>query len=468
MKKLSYIFLILSLMTGLSACKNFLEVKPQDPALTLVEDSFKNKNDFQRMLTSCYDAARSNNFFGGTLVFASDFMADDIDGTLFTGDWGSVYGHRTSTFIPITSEIWQDPYIVIYRCNTLEEQLAITTASDLTAADKERMLGEARFLRALCHFEMVRLYGQPVGGGKDNDVQSGVPIRLVPDQSKLIRSTTQEVYARVLADLDEAIAKLPESNGIYADKWAAKGIKAKVLFQMNRNDDALALLDDIMNNSGKTLNTDLTKRYTTPGDAANTEVLFGLLSKKNELSKIIDVYNKRPTADVPLSQSLLNELKVEESDIRDSLWTEVKNAGTPVQRVQSTKFKYFSGRECVLPVLHLTELTLMRAEINAIKGSNYADAALTDLNKIRTRANLLPYTSTLQDALLTEIRHQRRVEMFGEGNRLHDLKRIGAFYQSTLAIRNSPWNCAGMVLQIPNAEAAGNLDIQFNEQGGCE
>lgn len=467
MKKISYILVITTVLASLSACKDFLEIPPQNPALTLAQDAFKEKNDYQRLLTSCYDAARSNTYYGGTMVFASEMMADNIYGDLFTGDWGAVYGHRTSTFIPITGEIWQDPYLVIYRCNTLEEILPLSTATDLTDADKVRMIGEAHFLRALGHFEMVRLYGQPVGGGKDNDMQSGVPIRLVPDQSKIVRSTTQEVYAQVLADLDDAIAKLPESNGIYADKWAAKGIKARVLFQMNRNDEALTLVDDIINNSGKTLNTDLTKRYAIPGDAANTEVIFGLLSKKNELSKIIDVYNKRPSADITLSQSLLNEMKVEASDIRDSLWVEVKSAGTPIQRIQSNKFKYFSGRECVIPVLHLTELTLMRAEINALKDN--ADAALVDLNKIRTRANLLPYTSTIKEALVTEIRHQRRIEMFGEGNRLHDLKRIGARPESsTILIRTSPWNCPGMILQIPNAEAAGNLDVQFNEQGGCE
>ncbi len=466
MKKILYISLIISLLAGLSACKNFLEIPPQDPASILVEDAFKTKNDFQKLLTSCYDAARSNTYYGGRLVYASDFMADDIDGSLFTGDWASVYGHRTSTFIPITSEIWQDPYLVVYRCNSLEELMNTLTIPDLTAADKERMLGEARFLRALTHFEIVRLYGQPVGGGKDNDIQSGIPIRLVPDQSKIVRSTTQEVYAQVLSDLDAAIAKLPETNGIYADKWAAKGMKAKVLFQMNRNDEALALLEEIINSSGKTLNTDLTKRYAVAGDAGNTEVVFGLLSAKASLSEMIDSYAKRPSAGISLTEALLNETKVEPNDIRDSLWLEVKNAGTPIQRIQSNKFKYFSGRECVLPILHLTELTLMRAEINALKGSG--DAALGDLNKIRTRANLLPYTSTVQNALVTEIRHQRRIEMFGEGNRLHDLKRIGAFYQPDLLIRTSPWDCPGMILQIPNSEAAGNLDIMFNEQGGCE
>lgn len=475
MKKLTYIVLGLMMAVTIPACKNFLEIKPDN--VILDEDAITSPDDLRKLLASCYDAARSDKFYGGSLIYFSDFMADDIDGTLFTGNWGAIYGHRTSKFISDLADAWQDAYLVIYRSNITINK--IEEFPDISADRKKLMIAEAKFLRAISHFEIVRLYGQPYGkvsGSKTyTDVQSGVPIRLVPDQAKILRSSTADVYVQVLKDLDEAIADLPSVNpeGNYADVWAAKAYKARVLFQKNDIDGALALCNDIINNSGRKLNTDLSKRYAAPGDTANHEVLFGLYSQRNQFSALISQYKSRPNPGIILSTAVLAEAKTEAKDIRDSVWFKIDKPNTPSQRIFSEKFGALpsSQREIILPIIHMTEITLMRAECNTIKRA-YTEA-LADLNKIRRRAKLDDYTSSISSALLNEIRRQRRIEMFGEGNRLHEIKRIGAFFDPNFSFvkingNQIKWDCPGMIMQIPNSEDAGNIDIELNEQYGCE
>uniref|UniRef100_UPI0040481B95 RagB/SusD family nutrient uptake outer membrane protein n=1 Tax=Mariniflexile sp. TaxID=1979402 RepID=UPI0040481B95 len=66
--------------------------------------------------------------------------------------------------------------------------------------------------------------------------------------------------------------------------------------------------------------------------------------------------------------------------------------------------------------------------------------------------------------LITLVREQRRIELLGEGNRINDLKRIGV-NETSLTIRNAPWNCNGMVFQFPATEVFTGF-IQ-NPTGGC-
>ena len=133
------------------------------------------------------------------------------------------------------------------------------------------------------------------------------------------------------------------------------------------------------------------------------------------------------------------------------------------ERIFLTRFNadYFN-----LPVVHLAEIMLIRAEC-AVE-LNDLSTAESDLNAIRVRAGVDPVSPGQgQNALRTFIQNERRLEMVGEGNRLHDLKRQAVNGNSTLTINGAPWDCPGMVVQLPDEEAAGNPDIVLNPEGNC-
>ena len=105
----------------------------------------------------------------------------------------------------------------------------------LLADDKKRIEGEAKFLRALNYFELVRFFGKQYEAGKNN-TQLGVPIVLktVTDFNgdlSVARNTVEEVYTQVIKDLNESIANLPEENSFYADAYSAKALLSRVYLQ---------------------------------------------------------------------------------------------------------------------------------------------------------------------------------------------------------------------------------------------
>jgi starch-binding outer membrane protein, SusD/RagB family len=477
-----YIFILLLLPLIFSSCgKNFLEFEQE--GIIKPDSALRTKEDMKNLVISIYDVARSDAGFGGKTWYYGDIMADDLDGTLLTGDWASLYGHRTSIFISATNETWADPYRTIFRSNVVLENIANVPA--LNDTDKKWLEGQAKFFRGLSHFYIVRYYGQPIGGGKENEVQSGIPIRLFGNSQTLqqvVRSTTTEVYTQILADLDDAIRLLGEAPNYtaekwYADVWAAKAMKAKVLFQMNRTADCYTLADEVIAHQGNTLESDLQLRMATPGTAAqpfNKEVIFGLYSKQSANSDLLEHYKKKSgaagTANLLMSQEIATLATTDPKDKRGTTWIKAGNSGGRTV-YYNQKWSFLPGREFIIPVIHVSELKLMRAECAAANGNT--TQALADLNDIRTRAGLDIFSITELTTLLNEIRTQRRIEMMGEGNRLGEVKRIGAYYDNNLKLRVTstsagfPWNCPGMLIQIPNAEVAGNVNIKRNEEGGC-
>ncbi|MBL7831078.1 MAG: RagB/SusD family nutrient uptake outer membrane protein, partial [Saprospiraceae bacterium] len=118
------------------------------------------------------------------------------------------------------------------------------------------------------------------------------------------------------------------------------------------------------------------------------------------------------------------------------------------------------------PLIHLTEIKLIRAESAAELGQNLAKAT-DDLNEIKVRAGVPELTTPPAVTIINESRRERYIELYFENNRLHELKREAIKDNPNLLIRGVIWNCPGMVCQLPDSELKGNPDMLPNPQGGC-
>ena len=121
-----------------------------------------------------------------------------------------------------------------------------------------------------------------------------------------------------------------------------------------------------------------------------------------------------------------------------------------------------------VPVFHLTDLKLLRAEALAESGGDLS-LAVQDVNDIKERAyghsaNNLQATATASE-IIAAAQYERRIEMFGEGDRIQQLKRRGAIENENIFIRTNPWNCNGMVIQFPISEKSAIFEM--NPSGGC-
>jgi starch-binding outer membrane protein, SusD/RagB family len=452
----------------LVSCKDLL---PNDPSKIEENVAILNKSDLNQLLSATYDILRSENFMGGKVQVASEFIADNINGTLLAGDEAAYYNHNSGIFNSLSRDTWKEGYITIYRANTILEYLPKLT--DLTDAERTQIEGEVKFLRAVAMFEMVRIFGHPYNY-TPNNTHLGLVMRLKASPEAVdSRSTVAETYAQIINDLNTAVQKCSAANRPgYASKWSAKAYLAKVYFQMNKFQEAHHNANEVIQ-SGLFLLDTLNGRF---ASRKSKEAVFVMTSDNANTKSGKFLWEQlKSTTEAPkikLSKSAFDAAKLESmNDLRFKNWYS-QASGSSGTEYWSKKYNlYGNDGNFDNTIASLTELKLIRAECNAEMGMNQTEA-LTDINDIRTRA-MLPITAAVTDAqIIDAARRERRVEFVIEGNRLHELKRIATAtnsksYTANLLIRNSPWNCNGMVGQIPDTETAGNPNIVKNGSGGC-
>lgn len=464
--RLLIVMLVLA-SSGMISCEKTLDVTP-DPSYGLPpEEAIRSAADMQKLLNSCYDACA--NMMSGQIQVTSDLLADDVTRPINNdGNLTAVYNRRSAQFNGYVGSVYAQPYFTIYRVNVMDmyyDELSFSPG------EKERLQGEAAFLRALCHYETVKLWAQPAGYTPDNSHQ-GIIERTRAKNEVALRSSVASNYSLIISDLTRAIDLLPLNNDVYASKNAAKALLAKVYFTMGRYNDALPLLNDVI--AGGYQLSDSFNRFIR--SETESEIIFGFVTTPSayDVNSRGAVFKSNYRNDIALPvigmSDELYTLMTSDTTDRRRKFAALLNAGQPNEVKVTTKFNLNNFSTAYL---HLTDMLLMRAEILALGGNSAG--AIADLNLIIRRAygagsaketSVAALTGT---ALVNEIRNQRRIEMHMEGDRLEQLKRIGAFHSGAtpVMIRNAPWNCNGMVLQFPSS--AGTVKgFVFNPEGGCD
>jgi len=250
-------------------------------------------------------------------------------------------------------------------------------------------IGEAKFLRALSYFKLVRVFG-------DATINLSVSPS-VTDQSILVRQAASAVYNDVIIpDLKGAIADLDNSgiaNG-RASQIAAQGMLAKVYMQMGNFGSA----DNDLNSEiiyATQISSSISDEY---GFSEFWSWSGGLDTKSLE----------------PLDLDLIAAFNASPGDLRRDITINDTLMASP---------KWILGLEQDWIELRLGDVILLYAE--ALNENGDTPAALVELNKIRTRAGLENSTSTTQAEVRTAIANERRLELAFEGQRWFDLVRTG-------------------------------------------
>ena len=459
MKKISYFILAIGLALGIASCEKMLEYPPE--GAILAEDALKTPDDAQRLLNSCYDVI--GNLFDGKYQNICELMSDNMaepNGL----DFNAVYNRETNFFTPTTNGTYGDFYYAIYRCNSLMKNFDLIDG--LSDTDRLRMEAEAKFIRAFCHFNVVKIWAQPYGSSPSNS-HLGIILKRDASNEPLARSTVSESYSFIIEDLEYAYSNLPESNGNYANKDAAAGLLAMVYFQMNNYVQAEQYASLVINSGSYSMSDTLDRFPATP--EMNPETVFGIVSSNpgadhvdQRTDNFIGNYNAGGV--LPPNLMFSNELYQ---------FTNLNSADDRLGWMQSSGGKYKNRRfeDKVffnIPIIYLTELKLIRAECLGEMGGDLS-VAIADINAIRDRAfgvglNDLSASSTASDVIVAA-RREYRIETMGEGKWINQLKRIGAKGEN-IVVRNAPWNCPGMALQFPNSEFTSALFVG-NPEGGC-
>lgn len=454
--------LILALLVvSFTACKKFLE-RPPEGQLT-EEEALKTEADVLAFSNGIYTLLSDNAFYGGRNVLMNELLGDHYRGDFFTGDYSEIYKRQNSIFGGTRDGYYRKAYEVIARANV------VLTKLDLAGTQRNLLEGESLFFRAISHFELVRSFAQPWGYSPDNS-HPGVPLRTSLDLTSKTRSSVTEVYASVIADLMAAENLLPDmpANGKFytATKWAAKAFLAKVYFQQNNFTKAFQYSNEVLNSGKFSLDTDFKNRFS---KGLSTE---GILSIVDSLGSFQPGGELRGAfrSDIGLPNFRFTDqfyavATARASDLRRTAW--YSNTLQPGFNL-STKY---NKNNFNLPIVHLTEMKLIRAESGAETGGANLAIAITDINQLMTRAYggttfNLPVNATA-GSVIAAVRAERELELVGEGNRTQEIKRIGARNATNVDRRGSVWNCNGFILQFPKAEKDANPAFVMNVEGGC-
>lgn len=215
------LLVILALTVVVFGCSNLEE----DTSGVLVVDSFfKTESDLDAAVVAIYREFIRNGFvaFGSTDTFAPLMGGDDITaifgGNKLTFSEFDVFNANSANGRLLGSS-WQKPYDAIYAANTVLANIDNVDGDSMVIAQGE---AQARFLRALAYFWMVRLYGD-------------LPLVTSPEpDTELSRSPVSDVYALIESDLLFAEQNLPESWDVPGRPtvWAAKSLLSKVYLTM--------------------------------------------------------------------------------------------------------------------------------------------------------------------------------------------------------------------------------------------
>lgn len=439
------------LAASLSSCVNdWLDVAPSDG--TDADAALTSSSDLDAARTGMYKALKGNSslvdyygmqfFVYGDVHAGDDYQYNNIGGSNRASFYYDMNYQTASEFTSSTSSstvTWKSPYIVIGRANRIiaaAEGGALSDAAEAKATI-DQYAAEAKVLRALAHFDLVRIYGKPYT--EDQGASLGVPLvtEVLESNAKPARSTVAEVYTQVVKDLTEAIssnALATETEPGYVSVWGAKAILSRVYLNMGDYANALSVAEDIIKNSGAALWTrDQYLKAWDAGTPNESEFLFRLnvsgSTDNNDLNGIGNLQGRDGYKEMVATKKFVDMLSADANDVRNDMFLpatadkEVAAFGT--NKVYLNKLRGQGGNlrnVTIIPIIRLSEVYLTAAEC-AFRTNDKAKAVeyLNDLVKKRTTS--ASALATESDITLDRILIERRKELIGEGQRYFDALR---------------------------------------------
>lgn len=464
--KFKNIFILIFVILAGSACEEALIVS--DPESLSPDDVLDKVSGFQSVVSSAYNRVHRFEWYGQNGMVAPEIMADNLDFKNRTGRYESHYVNAVRTHMGRWSNYIgiNDVNIVISRIDQLKD----LTADDITLRDKVK--GEAYFLRAFNYHDMARVYGYEPGK-EVNGFNLTVPLRVkstegVSDALDVKpRATNTELYTLLESDLNTAISLLPATNSqapYRVGQAAAHALLSRVYLYESKWAEAAAQAEAAMSKTSASLITSKAAYYDSWFAIPHPESIYEAEIRATDWSTVDGVNNSMSSLSndniasaqfiLVGSVELIATLDSEAGDFRDTIWT--RSSDLPPGTAKCEKWQGEKGDFLEnLPLIRYSEMLLTAAEGYAKSGNT--PKAQEHLNTLRS-ARGLPATDLSGDALIALIMKERRVEFAMEGHRWFDLKRNGMEIPKSAGanVPNLSYNDFRLLGVIPQTELSLN------------
>jgi hypothetical protein len=449
--------IILIFCTGLFACKKVIDLYPQSNLNT--GTYYSNLEEVKAALTGVYNGMqkslsnewqftelRSDNSKQGSPGSTASTNRDLSDLDMFTPatTHQAIYTYWLATYNNI-----RNANIVLQKLGVVYDPAAgaITFGNidiPIGETDRKQLAGEALFIRAYHYFNLARLFGGVFLAHES----------ITPAQAKTMnRVNVADIYKLIEADLETAAASmntLKFAQVANADKgratsWAAKGLLAKVYLTLGRKTEAIPLLQDVIDNSGYSLQASYASVFSITNEM-NSEILFAVRYKAGGLG--LGSHFGNSFSPLGIGSAIINGdgdgLNYPTNDLDTATNGDARKAtligvyGTgSAAKLYVPKYLFpvtlADDGESDWPVLRYADILLMMAE-----AQGYSQAGLDLINSVRPRAGLPLYTtSTITDVAEFEqaLSDERRIEFAFENQRWFDLVRFNTTLTTITAVQ---------------------------------
>jgi starch-binding outer membrane protein, SusD/RagB family len=422
----------------LAGCeKEYLETVPKaavpnDLVFSTTDGATVALNGIYRSMWTSWDG-RHDLFGQKAFDIKMDLMGEDLFTPIRGYGWFISDYNLSSTALTGNTSFgggaWRYYYRIINNANMIIANIDNATGTD---AQKQYIKGNALALRAYSYYYLVNLFQHHYKG---NENKPGVPIYTEPTTVGKPRATVQEVYNQVIADLNAAEGllegKTKQGNALsHINGKVVKGLHARVALQMGDYTKAATKANEAR--QGYSLMS--TTQYKAGFGVANGEWMWGLAIPNDQSTIYASFFSHMDNtvagyAGLGNTKLMTSELydKISAGDVRKEI---VK---TPIPNPTSKDYRNYASFKFILPtagawnsdylMMRSSEMFLIEAE--ALARTNRVDEARTVLETL-VKSRFAGYSAadkTTAQALINEILLQRRIELWGEGFRLFDLKR---------------------------------------------
>jgi starch-binding outer membrane protein, SusD/RagB family len=432
-----------------TSCVDKLDVDP----VTSIDGSkaVKTSSDVEGLLVGAYDALSDADLYGGSILRDAELIADDYEGEseIFWDGTFVAPGEIWTKAMLVTNDqaqaTWLDGYNTINICNLVLENLNL-----LTEDRRERVEGEAKFIRGAVYFELVRTFGRTWTDG-DPSINPGVPIILKSTAldnayDKIGRSSVAEVYSQVIADFNDAATLLPDDNNFFANRFAPLAMLSRVYLMQNDYAKARDYASQVIEEGSFELEENYEDIFNLTSPGTSSEDIFSIQVTTqdgvNDMNTFFASSDFGGRGDIYIEQNHFN--LYEEGDERLDLFYDDERTG---------KWKNQFGS---LNIIRLAEMYLTRAEANEHEGTDTGATPLDDINTIRRRIELEELSSVTREQILKE----RHLELAFEGHRIHDIKRTQG------NVGDLMFDAPKLIFPIPQRERNINVDLEQNDSYG--
>ncbi|NDC77086.1 MAG: RagB/SusD family nutrient uptake outer membrane protein [Chitinophagia bacterium] len=472
---------IASMALGLSAlslvsCQKDTWLNPQLTTAISDATAFDTRDRIAQQINSLYAAVKSGLYLGSRYIAYNEIRGDDYNNLRTNGVTGfQTWNHTIVASTNEVANVWGAAYSAINQANVFLDGMAAKGSTVVGSPLANQYIAEARFIRAMCYYDLLQLYARPFWDG--NGSKPGLPLRLKGNKSSgnndLARSTVAEVYNQILQDLDFAEQNLPANyadaltNTTRAHRNTAIALKVRVNLSMQRYAQVIAEANKIVSTAAPftaatgvahALQASIRTVFTT---YTTTESIFSLPFTANNLpgtqNSLAFHFAPAPVggSEYPLiSTGIISRPEFRADDRRRTELLTVNSGNTWIN-------KYPTGpvNTDYAPIIRYSEVLLSLAESIARTTTGVDARALALLNAVHLRSQPTAFAAgdfATNDAFRNAILMERRIELMGEGRRSPDLLRLGLPLPAKANVQAIQPSQAEYIWPIPDTELINN------------